>query len=145
MRTLIFRWVLPLTIISFHIFTKWWYVLPVDAPQTVFTGFPFAYAGSGWHTSLSLQIFVVEFTADLAFYFLFWFALIIGINTFAIKIKAIKVITMMLWLLSFLTIGVDILIAVNLDNIFYVKRPYDWKIIETGYKLMWTTIQRPSF
>ncbi len=64
---------IPVTIISFAVFTKWWFTVPVDAPDTMYWGFPFAFVGEGWHTSMSLQIFVMELIADLIFYFLFWY------------------------------------------------------------------------
>jgi hypothetical protein len=79
--------VLPLTVISFGTITKWWYALPVDAPDTMFTGFPFAYACPGWHTSMSLQIFVTEFIIDFLTYFLLWFVLIFCIDHFVTKVK----------------------------------------------------------
>lgn len=34
MKSLIFKIVIPLTIVSFATFTKWWYASPVDAPDT---------------------------------------------------------------------------------------------------------------
>ncbi len=76
MKALTFKIVVPLTVISFTLFTKWWSALPIDAPETTFIGFPFAYTGRGWHTSLSHQVFVVELIADITIYFSFWLLLI---------------------------------------------------------------------
>src|SRR5678815_3945633 len=105
MKSLTLKIVVPLTIISFATFTKWWYTLPVDAPDTMFTGFPFPFVCDGWHTSLSLQIFVTEFIADLLTYFLFWFIVIFSVNRFVIKFKIHKAITIGLWTLSGLIIA----------------------------------------
>ena len=63
--------ILPLSIISLTIFTKWWYILPVDAPDSMMYGFPIPYSCNGWHTSLSYQIFIFEFIVDLLIHFAF--------------------------------------------------------------------------
>ena len=75
-KQLTWRLTLPLTIISFGLFTKWWYVLPVDAPDTMMAGFPFAFVGDGWFTSMSVQIFLIELCADFIIYFLFWLVIV---------------------------------------------------------------------
>jgi hypothetical protein len=64
-RQLTLKLIIPITIISFAFFTKWWYALPVDAPDTMYWGFPFAYIGDGWGSSMTLQIFLIEFISDL--------------------------------------------------------------------------------
>jgi len=33
----------------------------------------------------------------------------------------------------------------NSDNIFYIKRPFDMEIKETGYKFVWQDVERPDF
>src|SRR6476620_9243134 len=143
MKSLIFKLVIPLTVISFATFTKWWYALPVDAPDTMFTGFPFPFVCKGWHTSLSLQVFVTEFVADLLTYFLFWFVLMFCIDRFITKLKTHKVVTVSLWFLSGLIIAFSILLAANKDNLFYIKRPFGMKVMETGYQFGWQHKQRP--
>lgn len=89
MRDVSWRLVLPLTLISFVLWTKWWmvYTLPVDGPDIIMVGFPLTYAGDGWHTSMSLQIFFLEFSFDLLVYFLFWFAVIWVIDRFVVRIR----------------------------------------------------------
>jgi len=72
-KQLTWKLILPLTVISFATCNKWWYVFPVDAPDTMLTGFPFRYVGPDWHTSMSLQIFIMEFAIDILVYFTFWF------------------------------------------------------------------------
>ncbi|WP_222931286.1 hypothetical protein, partial [Xanthovirga aplysinae] len=80
MKKLIWELVLSLTVISFSIFTKWWYVLPTDALDTVMSGFPLIWISEGWHTSMSLQIFVKELIINLLIYFVFWFTIVYTIN-----------------------------------------------------------------
>lgn len=145
MKSLTLKIVIPLTIISFATLTKWWYTLPVDAPDTMFTGFPFPFVCNGWHTSLSLQIFVTEFLADLLTYFLFWFIVIFTINRFVVKFKNYKAITIGLWTLSGLIIAFATLLASNKDNLFFVKRPFKMEVMETGFKFGWQHVERPNF
>ena len=73
MKQLTLKLIIPLSVISFATLTKWWYALPVDAPGTYLTGFPFPFVCNGWHTSMSLQIFAIEFFVDFLTYFLIWF------------------------------------------------------------------------
>ncbi len=145
MKNLTFKLVLPLTIISFALITKWWYALPVDAPDTLFTGFPFPFECEGWHTSLSLQIFVTEFILDFLIYFLFWFTLLFCVHRFCIKIHPQKMLPFVLWTLSGLIISVAILIASNSDHVFYLKRPFEMEVMQTGYKFNWQVIERPDY
>lgn len=145
MKLLTFKIVIPVTIISFATFTKWWYALPVDAPDTMFTGFPFPFVCNGWHTSLSLQIFMTELIIDLLAYFLFWLILIFVVNRFLTKIKPNKLLSICLWALSGFIIGFAILLAANRDNLFYVKRPFNIEVMKTGYQFGWQQIQRPDY
>jgi len=144
MKPLTFKLILPLTIISFVTLTKWWYASPVDAPDTMFTGFPFPYVCAGWHTSLSLQIFIMEFLADLLIYFLFWFAFVYYLNRYVIKIKTYKLVTIGLWTLSGLIIAFMTLLAANPDNLYYVKRPFQIELLETGIDFGWNPVERPK-
>jgi hypothetical protein len=145
MKQLTFKLILPLTVISLAIFTKWWYVLPVDAPDTMLSGFPFPFVGAGWHTSMSLQIFVTEFIADLLTYFLFWFIVVFSVNRFWKKIYMNKVVTIVLWVSAGIVISGASFIASNPDNLFYVKRPFDVEVMESGYKFMWQRTERPDY
>jgi len=53
---------------------------------------------------MSLQIFVIEFFADLLIYFLGWFILLLSVDSFAIKIKTHKIVTICLWILSYFSL-----------------------------------------
>ena len=145
MKVLTLKLILPLTIISFAAVTKWWYALPVDAPDTLFAGFPFPYVCEGWHTSMSLQIFVTEFIVDFLTYFSFWFLLVFCIDRFLIKIITQKILTIVLWALSGFIISGTTLIASDSNNIYYVKRPFEIAIMETGYKFVWQQTTRPDY
>jgi hypothetical protein len=137
MKKLVWRLVIPLTVISFTLFTKWWHTLPVDAPDTVFTGFPFPYVCNGWHTSMSLQVFVLEFISDLLIYFVFWFTIIFFVNRYIKPIKVPNILAIVLLSITLAIAGYSIWIASFKDNIFYTRRNFDMEIIKTGYKFIW--------
>lgn len=145
MKQLTYRLILPLSVISFATITKWWYALPIDAPDTLFAGFPFPFVCEGWHTSLSLQIFVTELLVDFLTYFLFWLALVFSINRFLAKINPHKIFTIVLWALTGLVVIGATFIASNSNNLFYVKRPFDIDVMETGYKFIWQEVERPDY
>ena len=145
MKRLIVTTVLPLSVISFAIFTKWWYALPVDAPDTLFFGLPFPFVCSGWHTSMSLQIFILPFFADFLVYLLFWMILLLSINRFLAKLKPHRLITIGLWTISLFLLIAEGLLAANSNNLFYIKRPYEIKIMETGYKFVWERTEYPDY
>ncbi len=145
MKQLIWRVVCPLTVITFFIFTKWWYALPVDARDTLFWGFPFPYAGEGWHTSMSLQFFLLEFFTDVLVYFLFWLITVFCLNKFVIQLKPPKTLTRLLWLLTVFMMMINAIILYSANCIFHIKRPYEIEIMDTGYKFIWQTTQRPDY
>ncbi len=134
-----FHWklVLPLTIISFVIFTKWWYVEVVDGPPEILTGFPLPYMCPGWHTSLSLQIFVSGLIIDFLSYFAFWSILTLIVNRFIIEIKLNKILTIfLLTVAGLLSVGM-IFIGSNPDNIYTINRDFEIEILDSGYKFIW--------
>lgn len=136
MKQLTWRLVLPLTIISFTMFTKWWNV-EVDEYKETLKGFPLPYVCPGWHTSLSLQIFVFEFVVDIIVYFLFWFLTIMAIVKFVRPFRVPKPVVIILFVLSGLSAIAMIALAANPDNIITTTRPFEIKILKTGYRFMW--------
>lgn len=145
MKLLTLKIIIPLTIILFAIVTKWWYVLVVDGPDEILTGFPLPFVCSGWHTSMSLQIFVTEFIIDLLTYFVFSFVIIFFIDRFLTKIKTYKIITIGLYTLTGLIIIAASLIASNPDNRFKLKRNFDMEVMATGHRFFWQKVKPPDF
>lgn len=144
-KKLTFGLIFPLTIISFGTFTKWWYVLPVDAPDTMMAGFPWPFVSDGWHTSLSLQIFLGEFILDFTVYVIFWFLIITLVDRYFNKVKVPLWITYILWIFATIIVTVGTLIASMPDQKFYVKRNWDMKVLTTGYKVTFRHQSRPEF
>lgn len=146
MRTTIWRLVLPLTIISFALWTKWWmvYALQVEAPDIIMIGFPLAYAGDGWQTSMSLQIFFTELIIDLIAYFLFWCAVVFVLDKFIVKIQVSRIVGIVLQSIAVLfTMGL-VLVGLRFENLYYLKRPFDMEVLDSGYKFYWEGNPRPD-
>ncbi|MEM7102792.1 MAG: hypothetical protein AAF502_06610 [Bacteroidota bacterium] len=143
MKKLTSQLVLPLTIISFSLFTKWWFVIPVDAPELLMKGFPLPYICPGWHTSLSLQIFLGEFLVDLLVYFSFWWVIVCLFDRVIRKIKVHKAVKATLMVISILILTLEILIISNPDNKFYLTRDFGIEILDTGYQFNLNPPERP--
>lgn len=137
--------IIPLTIISFGTITKWWYVLPVDAPDTMMIGFPFAFVGDGWFTSMSLQFFVIEFITDFIIYFLFWLLIALLIKRHLARIIIPKVLTGITWTLAILTSVFWLVIFTIREKHIEARRDWDMQVLVTGYKFTWTNQDRPDF
>jgi hypothetical protein len=136
MRQFTWKLVIPLTIISFGTITKWWYVKIDDYSETL-RGFPFPFVCSGWHTSLSLQLFVLELIADVLVYFAFWFSLTLIATKTIRSFKISNTTAAVVLTVSGLFIIALVLLAINPDNIYSTIRPFDIKIEETGYGFLW--------
>jgi len=143
-RQLILRSVFPLTIISFAAFTKWWYVSPVDAPDTMMSGFPLAFLSDGWHTSMSFQIFLIEFAIDLLVYFLFWLLVMKLFDRYVRNFIISKVLTFSLYILATTIFVMTIFVASFPEHVFKIKRDWHMEIIKTGCKMTWQVQERPG-
>jgi hypothetical protein len=145
MKQLTWKLVLPLTIISFATFTKWWYVDILDGADEILTGFPLPYKCPCLHTSLCLQIFVSGLIINILTYFAFWLTLIFLLNQFVIKIKLKKAMTIILISLSGLLLAIMIFFGCLSDNVYSWNRNFEIKILETGYKFIWDDQSRPDY
>lgn len=134
---------IPLTLISFTIFTKWWYVLPVDGTDQMMFGFPFPHLRQGGN-SMEFVISVRNLIINLLVYFWFWFVIFFVIHKFLFKIKASKFLTIPLWILTFLILLANTFIF-YLDGRFEWKCDYEMEIMETGYHFIWDKIERPDY
>ncbi len=136
--------VFPLTIISFFVFTKWWDTLPVDAPGTIFLGFPLPYVCNGWHTSMSLQIFFLELILDLSFYFFVWLLIVYCINRYLRPVRIRKIWVVLLFFPTIIIMALYGWVASFPENIYYFNRDFDMKILSTGYRFVWQQRNYPS-
>lgn len=120
------------------LFTKRWLVLPVDAGNTSMSGFPFPFIADGWHTSLSYQIFIIEFLADFFIHLLLWTLILFLINKYLFAIKIPKVLNSIIWGLAIIISGLAIFIASMPDQIIQLKRDWDIQtLVNSGYRFIW--------
>jgi len=142
----IFITAIPLTIISFAVFTKWWYVLPVDGTDDIMFGFPLIYKYPCC-SSMQFMIILKHLIIDILVYFAFWFAIVFNINKFLFKINVPKIITIPLWIISIFN-----LLLMGFD--YHISGKYEWterdfikgkEIMETGYKFIWEEVERPDY
>jgi hypothetical protein len=144
MKQLTLRLAPPLTIISMFLVTKWWFALPVDAPDKLYWGFPFPFLGQGFHTSMSFQFFVLEFVADFIVYFLGWVGLLYLIFKNISIAKVSNYILTSIWSVAMLlSIGFIILLSTS-NPVIHLKRDYDWKILQTGHVYIWQDTPWPD-
>jgi hypothetical protein len=144
MKKLIWKIVLPLTLILFSTITMWRFVLIVDGVSEILTGFPLPYICPGWHTSLSYQIFICEFIIDFLIYFAFSFLIVFLVNRYIWKIRSNKKIVIALYIISGLLIA-DPSFLLGLNNHTYkFKSNFDTKTLETGFKFWHGNVERPD-
>ena len=136
---------LPLSIISFAIISKWWYVIPVDAPDSMMNGFPLIYVSEGWHTSMSLQFFFFEFIIDFLCFLLFWMLIIYVIQRTLRLSKKLTGLVIGLWALAILVLATATFIFSRTENLFYFKRDFDVEVLDSGYQFIWQDIERPDY
>ena len=145
MKALIFKLILPLAVISFATISKWWYAIPVDAPDSLLIGFPFPYVCEGWHTSMSLQFFVLELILDFLLYFAVWVAIVYCIDRFLMKISLHKTLTMALWATAGIVVCCACLRLSFADPHWHAKRNFEMEILKTGYQFGLDWPERPVF
>lgn len=144
MKQLNIKVALAMSLISMFLLTKWWFALPVDGPDKLYWGFPFAFMGEGFHTSMSYQFFILEFIANFAAYFSFWVILSLSINKWIPNFKIPSIVSKTILTLALLLfIGFGALISIS-NPIFHFKRPYDWEILQTGNVFIWENKPRPE-
>ncbi|GBL36174.1 hypothetical protein EMGBS15_17690 [Filimonas sp.] len=136
--------VFPVIVISMFLVTKWWFSLPIDGPDKIYWGFPLAFMGEGFHTSMSYQFFVFEFLVDFAMYLLFWMLLKTVIQHKFPHFILHQTFTRIIWSLTiFFLIGFGTVVSTS-NPIFLLKRNYDWHVLTKGYVYIWQATPRPD-
>lgn len=137
MKKLILTLVLPLSIILFGTLTKWRYVFVEDGSNDFLYGFPLAFICNGWHTSLSLQIFVLELLFDFFVYFIICLSIVFLIDKYVKPIQIKKYSKFGLYTIATLVLLLYGLLFSNPNNIFQLKRDFNYTEIRSGYKFLW--------
>ena len=134
----IFRLILPLTLISFGVITKWWFGIAIDAKDVFFEGFPLIYKCEGFHTSMSTQYFIFELMINLITYFLFWLVVIFlttRIWKFNVPLKIVKI----FWIgYGVLFLGF-VFLSIDLNDVYLKKRNFEVVIFDTGISVFGNT------
>lgn len=144
MKKLIWKIVLPLTLILISTITMWRYVLIVDGVDEILTGFPLPYLCPSWHTSLSYQIFISEFIIDFFIYFAFSFLIVFLVNRFIWRIRTSKKIVFALYIISGILIADPIFLLGLSDHVYKFKSDFDSKTLESGIKFWYFDIEKPD-
>ena len=130
---------MPVTIIIFILFTKWWIVDVVDGTDGIMYGFPFIYKAPAFYTSMALEYFITELILDFSIYFIIIFGIIYAINNFVYDLKFNKIFKYTLWIFAFILLSMEIWIAQFPENKFTLKRDYELKIKKTGFKFFFNS------
>jgi hypothetical protein len=133
---------LPLAVILFGTITKWRYVYVEDGPDDFLYGFPLSFICSGWHTSLSLQIFISELLIDFLVYLIICLAVLLAIDKFLLTIKIGKKIKFLVYGFATVVLILYGIVFANPDNIFAFKRDFKYQEIRDGYKFVWQQDKR---
>ena len=136
---------MPVTIIIFILFTKWWIVDVVDGTDGIMYGFPFIYKAPAFYTSLAEEYFIPELIADLILYFGVIFGIVYLINRFLFEITIRKVVSVILFIIASLLVSFELLFAFMPDNKFSLERDYDIVIKQTGFEFPLNNSDRKEF
>lgn len=144
MRVLLWQLIVPITIILFVSFSKWWLVLPVDAPDTMMKGFPLPYEAEAWHTSLAKQFFMMEFTLDVLFYFAAIALIVYAVH----KLTQLRTVHWVVWVplqLAAMVCSLTLTIQFSMPNsLYYIKKDFGYEVVSSGWYLTWKGIERPD-
>ena len=144
-RKLIINLVLPVTIIIFILFTKWWIVNVVDGTDGIMYGFPFIYKAPAFYTSMAEEYFILELIADLIIYFGVIFGIVYLMNKFLFTITIRKVVSIILFIVASLLISLELLFTFMPENKFSFKRDDDIEIKQTGFEFPFNNSDRKEF
>ena len=134
-----------LTVISFFLITKWWYVLVIDGTDEIMYGFPFIYTCRGFHTSLSSQYFLLEFTIDFLLYFGFWLTLNYLFSKYLFPIKLNKTIRSLLFMTCGLILLFQILMNHIGENYYSYYREFEYTYFTSGVDIFGKENKRPNY
>jgi len=136
MKDLIWKLILPLTIISFAIFTKYWYVSIVDGPNVYMYGFPLICVSDGIHTSMSLYFYIYDLIIDFLIYLIFWSFIVILFNLFFSPIKISKIIYLSLITLAIIFLLLFVVVINVSESSFYPNRNMEIEVINTNFRIL---------
>ncbi len=132
MKNSIVKTALPLTIITFILYTKWWLVERKVGGMEIIYGFPFPFMANG-ATSLTFTFFIQEFVLDFTVYFLFWWSVLFFINRFVKKILWHRRFWIPLWLFTLFLMMFTSLLWSDGANLYRLKNNQEYKVLKSGF------------
>lgn len=136
---------LPLTLICFILFTKWWIVDIIDGTDAVMYGFPLIYKSPVFYTSMTEQYFVMELIFDFIIYFITVFGIIYFVNRYIIEMKFTKTVVWVIRSVAILLFCLELFIAVALKDDFSIKRGFNIEVKQTGFKFYFSNEERKEY
>lgn len=136
---------LPLAVITFIFFTKWWIADVVDGSDGVMYGFPLIYKSPAFYTSMAEQYFIMEFLIDFTFYLIVVFAILFLINKFISEIKIKRKTLIIIYVIAGILFGLETLMATVFETSFLIKRDFDIVIKQTGFKFYFSNAENEEF
>jgi hypothetical protein len=137
MKPLITRFVLPLSLIFFMVFTKWWQV-ETDLAVNYLYGFPLAYTAPCIGGGRCVQYFLLPLAVDLVVYFL-----VVLLFTWLIyrfhQLQIPSSIAYLLWAINVLYYIPSVAYKnAKADNQFYWQKEFTvFRVVHTGYFFIW--------
>lgn len=143
MKKVVLTRIIPFSILSFSFIDKWRFnIIENGSGYDFFSGFPLVYNCPGWHTSLSLQIFILELILNVVFHITFWSIIFLLIRKRIKKIN--KIISTIFIVISYIILALNILILLNPDNVFELTNPYETKTLKVGYSTIFYNTEKPD-
>jgi len=136
-----FRAIFFLTVLLFFLVTKGWYVLPEDAPHSIMKGFPFPYECSGWHTSMSFQIFWLPLIIDFIIYFLFT-TILFFLSKRIFRLDISKRVTMFLFVITSPILAFNIYVFFQDTNVHSFNLDFEYDVIKSEALLFFNRMKR---
>ena len=136
MKNLIWKFIFPMTMFTFILCTKVWFVRVEGDFDEKLTGFPLPYVGRGWHTSLSLQLFIFELLIDFLTYVLFWTCVALLIKRVWKNFKMPKFASILFVTFTILWSIALLIILANPNNLFKLHRDFEIEIIHTHFQFL---------
>lgn len=142
---LILNLAFSLTIILFILFTKWWIADVIDGTDGVMYGFPLIYKSPAFHTSMAERYFIMELLIDFLLYFMAVSVTLLFINKVISKIKPKRKVLILFYVIAGILFGIEVLFASVFETNFSIKRDFDIKVKQTGFKFYFVNKERGEF
>lgn len=130
--------IIPLTILSVFLISKYWYVQVIDWTDEFMVGFPLIFTCRGFHTSLSSQFFIFEFIVDFIVYYFLIFFIAYLTKRYLVNFSISKFFYRIYWSLFMITCCLFFAISYISTDFYQLKRDFEVEEIDRGFSLLLT-------